>query len=222
MDSADYFAREYFTLHPGKARYLDYLIDQLERAGVRPGRVLDVGSGYGLLLARLRERGWQASGLELSAHACEVARASGLAVECGSAEATWPFPAGGFRAVVMNDVLEHLTNPGLALGEARRVLEPQGVLLLVTTNRWSLARPLLGRRWAFYQDPTHVRPFTTLELRHELEGAGFDGRITAIFNFFTAGESAPRLKPLRRLGTVLSVPWIGESLLAVARPMATR
>src|SRR4029453_10555981 len=138
--STNYFAREYFTLHPGKARYLDYLIAELERAGARPGPVIDVGSGYGLLLARLRERGWRATGLELSAHACEVSRASGLAVERGSAEAEWPVPAGPCRAVVMNDVLEPLASPQLALREARRVLDPQGILLLVTTNRWSLAR----------------------------------------------------------------------------------
>ena len=39
-----YFEREYFQLHPGKRKYLDYLVGLLRRYGVASGRVLDVGS----------------------------------------------------------------------------------------------------------------------------------------------------------------------------------
>src|SRR3954470_11918668 len=69
-----YFDREYFQLHPGKVRYLDYLVGLLRTHGVPGGRVLDVGAGYGFFLAALEKAGYEASGIEVSAHAVEQAR----------------------------------------------------------------------------------------------------------------------------------------------------
>ena len=56
MHDSSYFEREYFQLHPGKVKYLDYLVGLLRAHGVPGGRVLDVGAGYGFFLEAL-ERG---------------------------------------------------------------------------------------------------------------------------------------------------------------------
>src|SRR3954471_20049441 len=75
VHDAGYFEREYFQLHPGKVKYLDYLVRLLRRHGVPPGgRVLDVGAGYGFFLAALEKAGYEADGLELSEHAAAEAR----------------------------------------------------------------------------------------------------------------------------------------------------
>jgi 2-polyprenyl-3-methyl-5-hydroxy-6-metoxy-1,4-benzoquinol methylase len=217
---ADYFDREYFRLHPGKARYLDWLVRLLRRHGVASGRVLDLGAGYGFWLEAMARAGYDPEGVELSAAAAEVARQrSGAPVVTGSADDPLPFEAGRFAAVTLLDVIEHLPRYEAALGECARVLAPGGKLFVVTLNAGSLARPLLGRRWSFWLDPTHVHMFSARRLRGAFAAAGLQTeRMATMSNFALVGEGNTFLKPLRKLvGRVVVTPWLGDSLLAVAR-----
>ena len=220
-DAADagYFDREYFQLHPGKVRYLDYLVGLLRAHGVPGGRVLDVGAGYGFFLAALEKAGYEASGIEVSPHAVEQARqrTRGEVIEQG-AEEPFPFPDGHFDAVTLLDVIEHLKDYASTLESCRRVLKSVGKLFVITLNAHSLARPLLGKRWAWYQDPTHLHMFTPRRLREGLEGAGLEVEtLITESNFCSVGEGTKFLKPLRVIGRVVHTPAFGDSLLAVAR-----
>ncbi|MEO8503938.1 MAG: class I SAM-dependent methyltransferase [Acidobacteriota bacterium] len=219
MDAPAYFDREYFELHPGKVKYLRYLIDLLGRSGVPAGRVLDVGTGYGFFMEALERAGYSATGIEISEQAAAKARerVRGDLVR-QSAEAPFPFADATFDAVTMLDVIEHLENYGRALENCHRCLEPGAKLIVITLNAHSLARPLLGRRWAWHQDPTHVHMFSPKMLRGALETAGFAvERLVTESNFCSVGESAKFLRPLRRIGRVIHTPAFGDSLLAVAR-----
>jgi len=100
-------------------------------AGLRPRRILDVGCGEGALRAALpaqprgRIVGLDASATMLSAHPPPVLQADATAL---------PFPAGVFGAAVAVNVLDHLADPTVAIGEAHRVLVPGG-LLAATASR---------------------------------------------------------------------------------------
>ncbi|HEY0781342.1 MAG TPA: class I SAM-dependent methyltransferase [Thermoanaerobaculia bacterium] len=214
-----YFAREYFQLHPGKRKYLDYLIGLLKKNGVTAGRVLDVGSGYGFFLAALEQAGYEAVGLELSAHAVAIARERTRAeIATGSAEAPFPFPEASFDAITLLDVIEHLDRYPDTLASCRRALKPGGLLFVITLNSGSLARPLLGKKWSFHLDPTHVHMFSAARLRGALADAGLAPvTLTSISNFCSVGEGNPMLKPLRAIGRVVTTPWLGDSLLGIAR-----
>jgi len=214
-----YFDREYFELHPGKVKYLDYLIGLLRKYGVASGRVLDVGSGYGFLLAALAAAGYEPSGLELSPQAAALSRqrTPDATVAVGSAEEPFPFPPEHFQAITFLDVIEHLDRYPETLASCRRCLAPGGKLFVITLNAGSLARPLLGRKWSFHLDPTHVHMFSRRLLRRSLVAAGLAPlAVTTISNFCSVGEGNPVLKPLRRIGRVVSMPWLGDSLLGVA------
>lgn len=219
MDDASYFEREYFQLHPGKVKYLEYLVRLLRVHGIPGGRVLDVGAGYGFFLEALEKAGYEADGIELSPHAAEQARQR----TCGQvarqgAEEPFPFPEGRFDAVTLLDVIEHLQDYPAALTSCRRCLRPGGKLFVITLNAHSLARPLLGKRWAWYQDPTHIHMFSPRMLREGLEGAGMEVEILKTeSNFCSVGEGTKFLKPLRMIGRVVHTPVLGDSLLAVAR-----
>jgi SAM-dependent methyltransferase len=216
-DSA-YFDREYFRLHPGKVKYLDYLIGLLRRHGVPGGRVLDVGAGYGFFLSALERAGYEAYGLEISAHAVEQARQRTRApiFEQG-AEAPYPFADDHFDAIAMLDVIEHLPDYRTALANCYRCLKPGGRIFIITLNAHSLARPLLGRRWSWYQDPTHVHMFSGRMLREGVERSGFTlERLVTESNFCSVGEGTGFLKPLRLIGRVVHAPILGDSLLAIA------
>ncbi len=215
-----YFDREYFRLHPGRERYLAWLLALLRRHGVRGGRVLDLGAGYGFWLEALARAGYEPAGVELSAAAAAVARErSGAPVATGSADEPLPYADASFAAVTLLDVIEHLPRYPQALAECARVLAPGGKLFVVTLNAGSLARPLLGRRWSFWLDPTHVHMFSARRLREAFAAAGLaTERMATMSNFALVGEGNPFLKPLRALvGRVVVTPWLGDSLLAVAR-----
>jgi len=219
VQEAAYFEREYFQLHPGKVKYLDYLVGLLRSHGVPGGRVLDVGAGYGFLLEALEKTGYEAHGIELSAHAAEQARrrTRGQVFQQG-AEEPFPFPDDHFAAVTLLDVIEHLPRYPAALASCRRCLRPGGKLFVITLNAHSLARPLLGRRWAWHQDPTHVHMFSARMLRQGLQEAGFTVEaLTTESNFCSVGEGTKFLKPLRVIGRVVHTPAFGDSLLAVAK-----
>ena len=71
-------------------------------------------------------------------------------------------------------VIEHLNDPGNFLAESRRVLTKDGVLLLVVPNfKYNYA--------SFYDDPTHVRPYTSMGIKMLLQLAGYTQTINDCF-----------------------------------------
>jgi SAM-dependent methyltransferase len=101
-------------------------------------RILDVGCATGRLLGRLAAAGGrQLAGSDLAPRIIEVARAK-LATTCGEvelqsadAETALPWPSSRFDAVTLTGVLHHFSRPAAALAEIRRVLRPDGRLILV-------------------------------------------------------------------------------------------
>ena len=105
--------------HPGGAEHTRRL---LELAALPSGaRVLDMGAGAGETLALLRERGFDALGIDLSPRSPQVLR--------GDLHAA-PFPDGSFDAVISQCAFFVSGNVAGALREAYRLLKTGGLLLL--------------------------------------------------------------------------------------------
>jgi len=64
-------------------------------------------------------------------------------------------------------VIEHISNINHFLSECFRVLKPGGIIYLCTPNFKYCYR-------SFYDDPTHVRPFTDVSLEKTVEYYGFE------------------------------------------------
>jgi SAM-dependent methyltransferase len=144
----------------------------LETHAQRPGALLDLGCWVGFLLAEARDRGWDTLGVEPSRFAAEYARKRlALNVVTGELLST-PLPERSFSAVTMGDVIEHLPDPGAALGRIHDLLEPGGLLWLALPDSGSLLARALGRRW-WSVLPTHVQYFTRDSLRLLLARHGF-------------------------------------------------
>lgn len=118
--------------HPGSEVVTEAILAALSAQGVR--RVLDLGCGRGALAAALVRRGYAVSGVDPGAEAIDAARrrAPGARFHCGGAEHL-PFADQSFGAVVMQNALHHVPPPLMrpALQEARRVLRPSGVLVVL-------------------------------------------------------------------------------------------
>lgn len=137
-----------------------------------PGRILDVGCAAGIFLREARSAGWEVEGLDLSEWFVAYARThSGLELTRSSLLGA-PYEEGRFDAVVLMDVLEHMSQPKENLRRAFRLLRPGGILYLTTPDSSSLAaRFLKGRWWCIRK--AHLYYFSRRTLRRMLEETGY-------------------------------------------------
>lgn len=142
------------------------------RNGKTGGRLLETGCGLGHLVGQL-ERSFETYGMDINpwalAQAKETAPRSVLFT--GSAQ-EMPFPDGYFDVIISKHVVEHLPEPEKAIIECGRLLGPGGVLLLATPNLDSVLKPLKGKKWIGYQDPTHISLRKPDEWREMITSAG--------------------------------------------------
>ena len=98
---------------------------------VRAGsRLLDLGCGAGML-ALLKRKGVELTGVDLSAECAAAAGRNGYDVTCRASLSRLPFPDDSFDYVASLDVLGHVTfeEKDAVLAEIARVLRPGGVTL---------------------------------------------------------------------------------------------
>lgn len=148
----------------------------LERAGGARGRVLDVGCGTGGVLLSLAGDA-AVVGIDREALALRFCREKGLReVVRGSATAL-PFAGGSFDACVSFDVLEHVDDEQLLLGELRRVLRPGGRALISV--------PAFRALWSQHDETLeHRRRYRRSELVAQVRQAGFRVDWSSYTNFF--------------------------------------
>ena len=103
--------------------------------GLTHGRVLDIGSGYGLFRAALRNAGYEDEGVEVSAFARSKALSSyGLETHAGALEEHCEEWAERFDAVTLFDLIEHLANPDALMDQVAAILRPGGFVGVKTPN----------------------------------------------------------------------------------------
>lgn len=145
-------------------------------------RVVELGCAEGVFAAAVKERtGAQVWGIESSPQAAERARAVIDRVLVGDADTQIAeLPDSYFDAVVCNDILEHLVDPGATLARLRSKLKPEGVVVASIPNiRYAPALSKVVFRKDFPQDDegifdrTHLRFFTRKSIVRLFETAGF-------------------------------------------------
>ncbi|HVR85526.1 MAG TPA: class I SAM-dependent methyltransferase [Planctomycetota bacterium] len=127
---------------------------------ISPGdRILDVGCGSGYDLLRLKDRGAALFGVERNPQAAASARANGITVFHGSAEAA-DFPDRHFHQVTMNHCLEHFHDPRAVLTNIRRMTHPDGAIHLTFPTAQGAAFSMFRRHWYHLDVPRHLHFFT--------------------------------------------------------------
>ena len=140
----------------------------------RRTRILDVGCGTGANLVMLSQFG-DAEGVDISPDALAFCRERGLRnVKLGAAEQL-PFADGSFDIVTAFDVVEHMDDDVAGLREMRRVLQPNGRLLLFV--------PTFMFLWGVQDEVSnHRRRYRLPELRRVVREAGFEVERTTYAN----------------------------------------
>jgi len=140
---------------------------------LKPGKLLEVGTGAGRFLHRMHRARWIVQGTELDpAAAARARRKYSLDVDVGNL-VDLHYAAGAFDAVAMSQVLEHVHDPLALLKECHRVLRPGARLVLTTPNALARAHRLYGRYWRGLEPPRHLHLFTPAALSRCARAAGF-------------------------------------------------
>lgn len=169
-------------------------------------RVLDIGCYDGTLGKMLMEKGNEVYGIEINQEAAEIATQKGLKVKIQDVESRFDFEDNFFDIVVAAEIIEHVLDTDFFIDEIKRVLKPQGYLVLSTPNVASLGRRiylLLGRNPYFeasfgfpsYAHAGHIRFFTKDLLLEFLKYKGFEIiKFTSdVINFTSSGKIASQL-----------------------------
>ena len=157
----------------------------VERIGVEPKCLLEVGCGSGATGKLVKERypGCRVIGVESNAQAAEVARGRIDEVYASTFEAldvdAAGFPKGRIDTVLLLDVLEHMYDPWRALLKLRDVLAPGArvVASIPNVRNLMLLNQLARGSWTYEAtgllDITHIRFFTLREMQRLFDETGY-------------------------------------------------
>jgi 2-polyprenyl-3-methyl-5-hydroxy-6-metoxy-1,4-benzoquinol methylase len=135
--------------------------------------VLDVGSGYGVLLGQLARCGYRVTGVEPSAARRAVSRQITDAPTVSAGLPSLPMSLGRFDAILLIHVLEHLVDPVEALTSVNKLMEQGGSLVIEVPNVDDLLVEGSDAFRNFYWQRAHVSYFSAATLKSVLLRAGF-------------------------------------------------
>ena len=158
---------------------LHHLLELVDFEGYAGRRVLEVGCGAGVDLARFARGGAAVTGVDIASSAIDLARANfeqqGLRGELHVANGEQlPFRDGSFDLVYAHGVVQYTSDPRRLVEECRRVLAPGGEAIFQVYNRlsWLNALSKLMKVGLEHDEAPVLLKFRIGEFRRLL--AGFD------------------------------------------------
>lgn len=148
-------------------RQIQEVLERVDDAGTRVLKILEIGCGGCLVLAKLADLGHSVTGVDPSPIAATAAKAMGLSVVCDYFSNVEGLNE--FDLVYHADVLEHMENPVEFLKECRSSLK-EGGWVLVSVPDCTESIDLGDVSMALHQ---HLSYFTTRSLRETLVRSGF-------------------------------------------------
>lgn len=150
-----------------------YLVD---RFLILPNSLLlDIGCGRGDFARGFLECGLRVEGVDISVFSIKENTNSGVTIKKANVfESRWPFPDNYADVIFSKSVIEHIHNPEIFMNETYRVLKPGGRIITMTPD-WETCHT------SFYNDFSHVQPYTVRGLRDLLRMSNFHDVITEQF-----------------------------------------
>lgn len=146
---------------------------------INPGdAVLDLGCGGGQFTTLLKDAGYNAIGMDLSASAIEMAQRNhpGVPYKVLNSDSSIPAEDASYEAVWTTEVIEHVLDVHGFLSEINRVLKSEGLLILTTPYHGFLKNLLIVLlKFDRHFDPegSHIRFFDKKGLERCLNTSGF-------------------------------------------------
>ena len=122
------------------------------------GNLLDIGAGTGAFLNKVAKSNWNITGLEPDAGARKICKDK-YNIDLAPAHEIFSLKDQQYDAVTMWHVLEHVHELHEYMEEIKRVLKPNGVVLIALPNYTSEDAEHYKESWAAYDVPRHLYHF---------------------------------------------------------------
>lgn len=160
-------------------------------------KVLDLGCGTGDFLRLIKKNNNQIEGLEISKKVASIGIKRGLKIKIADLSKKFPYSKNTFDTITAGEIIEHIYDTDFFLEEIKRILKPNGNVIISTPNIATLGRrimllfginPLIET--SLQNASGHIRYFTKKSLQQLLEKHSFKIDIfkSDVVNFSNNGK----------------------------------
>ena len=180
-------------------------LNLINNCSVTKGNLLDIGAGTGDFLLTAKQNGWNTIGVEPSE------KAKGIAINKGIkfSDSTQELESHSFDIITMWHVLEHVPNLEIQIRELKRLVKPNGTIIIAVPNYKSYDANYYGKFWAAFDVPIHFWHFskTAIQLIFEKENIKLEKVLPMKFDSFYVSLLSEKYKN-GKMNFVKAI-WIG-------------
>jgi len=156
---------------------------------IKPKIALDAGCGTGIYLPIIAKTAKKTYGIDFSEMGCEMARKhvknnKNIIIKKADLSKKLPFKDSYFDFILCSEVLEHIKDYNLCLSELKRILKPNGFLLLTLPNFTFFSVEHL-REAFFSKDPTHYHRYNVFKWKDILSKYFHIKETKSVTNYFS-------------------------------------
>ena len=176
-----YYKDEYYQIpsinHINKlSKKIQYQVDMISEFAPKKGRMLEIGSAFGVFANQAKRSGYVVDSIEMSGICCEyLSNKIGInTYQSNTPQDVIPRLKFNYNVVALWHNIEHLLDPWVVIERAVEKITPGGILLIATPNPDSIAFRMLGALWPHVDAPRHISLIPEHLLTTKLKGLGFD------------------------------------------------
>jgi len=136
---------------------------------IKKGRILDYGAGTGQFLNHMKNMQWEVEGVEPNSSARNLGIKKGLDIHTTLTD----LKKKRFDIISLWHVLEHVPDLDLKILEFRKLLNPDGLLIVAVPNYNSSDAIFYKENWAAWDVPRHIWHFSRDGIKKKLAHHGF-------------------------------------------------
>jgi 2-polyprenyl-3-methyl-5-hydroxy-6-metoxy-1,4-benzoquinol methylase len=138
----------------------------------KKGKILDIGCATGQFLDYMKQRGWETIGIEPDENVRKLA-SSEFGLQVFPEQKLNDFPESTFNVITLWHVLEHVAELNNRVIQIKRLLKPDGTVIIAVPNSDSGDAKIYKAFWAGYDLPRHLYHFTKRDIKFLMERHGF-------------------------------------------------
>lgn len=139
----------------------------------KTGKILDIGCGTGEFLKTFKDAKWDTLGIEPSPDVRKMA-IENYGLDIREEAEIKNLETASFDVITMWHVLEHVPDLNERIEDLKRLIKPNGIIIIAVPNCTSLDAKIYKESWAAYDVPRHLYHFSPKDIetvfkKHDLK-----------------------------------------------------